>query len=340
MQNPFYNTAEGRIRAGVRVLFYGGTVLILVSLILGIAGAALLRQISQDASQVTQADMDQLEALLVPFWYALVSTGVAVGLLPVFSRYVDRRRFADYGLWLHDGAWWRDLAFGAALGAGLMALVFLAEWALGWVTVSGTLVTTGGAFWPGLAMWLLAFVGISIWEEVTFRGYIMLNLAEGFNLPRIGVRGAVVLAWVVSSIIFGLLHGFNPNASLISNINLSVAGLFLGLGFLLTRNLAIPLGLHLTWNFFQGVVFGFPVSGIDRDVTVVAIEQGGPTLWTGGAFGPEAGLIGLVAIALGMALTVGYVRLVYGHVGVQTEMAAYTPRPDDTTPIATNAQPT
>ncbi|NJL33875.1 MAG: hypothetical protein HC893_08460 [Chloroflexaceae bacterium] len=83
--------------------------------------------------------------------------------------------------------------------------------------------------------------------------------------------------------------------------------MFLGLGYVLTGQLAISIGLHITWNFFQGTVFGFPVSGQDfTRVGVFSIEQGGPPLWTGGAFGPEAGLMGLLTIALGSALTVGW----------------------------------
>ncbi len=341
MKNPLYNATERRARAWLRILIYGGLVFMLVQLGLAIIGSVLLLQIVNDPAQFSQEDLGQLlQTILVPGWYALISTVVAVGLLPVFSRYIDRRSFDDYGLWLPQLTWWRDLLFGAGLGAALMVLIFLVEWSLGWVQVTGTFVSTGGAFASGLVVWLLAFTGIAIWEEVAFRGYLMLNLAEGLNVPVIGTRGAVWLAWMISSVVFGLLHGLNPNATLISNINLSIAGLFLGLGYLLTRSLAIPIGLHLTWNFFQGVVFGFPVSGLDRDVTVVAIEQGGPTMWTGGAFGPEAGLIGLVAIALGMVLTVGYVRLVYGRASVQTELAEYEPRPNATPQIVTNAQPT
>jgi hypothetical protein len=158
------------------------------------------------------------------------------------------------------------------------------------------------------------------------RGYHLLNLAEGLNLPNISPTNALLVAWLLSSSLFGVLHAFNPNATAISTFNLMVAGLFLGLGFVLTRSLAIPIGLHITWNFFQGNVFGFPVSGTNAGATFIAVQQGGPDLLTGGAFGPEAGLIGLAAIALGTALTVGYVRMFYGEVRLQTELAAYEPQ--------------
>ena len=141
-----------------------------------------------------------------------------------------------------------------------------------------------------------------------------------------GRKGAVLLAWLISSSLFGLLHVFNPNRSAVSTINLVLVGLILGLGYILTGSLAIPIGLHITWNFFQGNVFGFPVSGNDfSTATVIAIRQGGPELWTGGAFGPEAGLVGVAAMALGALLIVLWVRWRYGDVRLCTDLAVYTP---------------
>jgi hypothetical protein len=96
------------------------------------------------------------------------------------------------------------------------------------------------------------------------------------------------------------------------------------MGALLTGELAIPIGVHITWNFFQGNVFGFPVSGSDFSMaTFIGIQQGGPELWTGGPFGPEAGLLGLGGIFLGGALTYLWVRWRYGRAGLRTQLAEY-----------------
>jgi hypothetical protein len=130
--------------------------------------------------------------------------------------------------------------------------------------------------------------------------------------------------------VFGLLHATNPHASAGSTLNIGVAGLFLATGTLLTGELAIPVGLHIAWNFFQGNVFGFPVSGGDvRAATFVSIRQAGPNLWTGGAFGPEAGLLGLLATLVGILLTAIWVRWRCGSVGLDLSLATAPGRPEE-----------
>jgi hypothetical protein len=151
-------------------------------------------------------------------------------------------------------------------------------------------------------------------------------MAEGMNRRLLYGRGAVIAAWVISSAVFSVLHAFNPESSLVSTANLFVAGLILGTGYVLTGSLAIPIGLHITWNISLGNVYGFPVSGLavpSQFATVVATELAGPALWTGGAFGPEAGLLGLLMCVTGILATVWWVRFRYGGVGIAAGLADY-----------------
>lgn len=240
------------------------------------------------------------------------------------GRWADRRPLADYGFHLNR-RWWIDLGFGMLLGALLMAAIFAVEYLAGWVTITGTFKAGRFGFWPGLLAVFIMFTRVAVEEELISRGYLLRNLAEGFNFPRLGPRGALLVAYLGSSIIFGLLHLGNPNSTWVSTFNLAVAGLFLGLGYVLTGELAIPIGLHLTWNFFQGNIFGFPVSGGQAGTSLIAIEQSGPVVWTGGAFGPEAGLIGLLAIATGSLLTVAWVRRGARQAALRDTLAVYTP---------------
>jgi hypothetical protein len=100
------------------------------------------------------------------------------------------------------------------------------------------------------------------------------------------------------------VHAFNAHATPLAVANLVVAGLLFALAFLVGRGLALPIGLHAAWNWFEGSVFGFPLSGSLRDRLLV-LEDRGPALWTGGAFGPEGGLLGLAAMALVAAVLWG-----------------------------------
>jgi uncharacterized protein len=266
---------------------------------------------------------------------ALLFIGSLASLLSAFfsvwlaGRVLDRRPFVDFGFRL-DGGWWLDCLFGMVLGALLMTTIFLIELGLGWVTVEGAFETVEPGRRFALAILLPAgiFVCVGVYEETLSRGYQLRNAAEGLNYPVLGPHGAVLLAWVLSSIFFGALHAANPNATTVSTLNIAMAGLMLGFGYVLTGELAIPIGLHITWNFFQGSVFGLPVSGL-RPVgaTFLSTEQGGPTLWTGGPFGPEAGLLGPAAMILGGLLIAVWVRLRSGNLSVHTPIAE-GPKPD------------
>jgi len=243
----------------------------------------------------------------------------------VTARWIDKRPWRDYGFHLSP-KWWADFAFGLFLGALLMVLIFTVELATGWVTITGILQSAPNVnFWGGIATMLVSFFCVGLYEEMLSRGYQLHNLAEGLNFRFLSPRTALLLSYLISAVVFGLLHNSNPNASAISTFNLMIAGLFLGLGFVLTGELALPIGLHMTWNFFQGNVFGFPVSGTSSPATLIGIEQHGPDLWTGGAFGPEAGFIGLLAIGLGSLLIILWVRWQHGKAELRENIAIYSP---------------
>ena len=291
----FWNSKEGRLRAGWRLLAQPVVLAVLLLSLLSPFNGML----------VTTAESNNL--LHPSFVFVNVISAVAVVLsVWLCSRYIDRRKFTDYGLRVNTRRWWIDFGFGLGLGAALMAMIFGIEYACGWVTITGTFTAAAGStFGAGLLAAAVLFICVGVQEEMISRAYHLRNIAEGFS--PLGRKWAVIIALVASSAFFGLMHMGNPNATLISSANIALAGLLLAAGYLLTGDLAIPIGLHITWNFFQGVVFGFPVSGQAFGTSVLAIEQGGDPLITGGAFGPEAGLIGIFAIGVGIAATLAWV---------------------------------
>ena len=106
-------------------------------------------------------------------------------------------------------------------------------------------------------------------------------------------------------------------------INIVLLGLFLGLPYVLSGELAMPIALHISWNIFQGLIFGFPVSGEYHNLSIIAIEQAGPQIWTGGAFGPEGGLIGSIASVVGCAFVLLWFRILQRPISLFTKMAEY-----------------
>ncbi|MBN2555685.1 MAG: CPBP family intramembrane metalloprotease [Anaerolineales bacterium] len=206
-------------------------------------------------------------------------------------RWVDKRSFTSLGF--HFSPWTiQDLAFGTLLSGLLMTVIFLVEAAAGWIHITGNALQHFTPLQAALLLadsaWLYIAVGFS--EELLSRGYQMQNLREGTNTPW----GAIL-----SSGIFGLLHTTNPSATLASTLGVAFAGIFLAYAWVRTRQMWLSIGLHVGWNFFEGTVFGFPVSGLGGFHLVEQVPTG-PALLTGGAFGPEAGLILLPLLVLGM----------------------------------------
>jgi uncharacterized protein len=327
----FWNHHEMRLRALWRLL---GQLMFLVMVILPlqlvttfIAMGYLIANESLPPAEA--ADPAVLQGFITqsPF-LLLVSSIVTLGAIIlsvwVAGRFLDKRPFLDFGLRFNRN-WWYDFGFGLLLGVLLVSLIFLIQFAAGWVSVTGTFVTTerGAGFMTAILLPLVTFMAVGIQEELFSRGYQLKNLAEGFNGRSVSPNTAIIIATILSSVVFGALHILNPNSSFFSTLNIILAGIFLlAMGFILTGELAIPIGVHISWNFTMGNVYGFPVSGIDfRGATFVAIEQGGPEFWTGGAFGPEGGLLGVVAILLGGLLTVFWVRQRYGNSQLNRELA-------------------
>ncbi|MDF2703493.1 MAG: Abortive infection protein [Rubrobacteraceae bacterium] len=323
---PFFDEGTGRLRAPWRLLLQYLAYTVAVPLFANLlAGAFLLAGMGAGSSGTSAL----AGSPLLPVIGGVAGLGGALLSVWLAGRFLDRRPFADFGFHL-SGGWWLDLLFGMALGALLMTTVFLVQSGLGWVTVTGSFesLVPGAPFWLAVLVPATLFVCVGFYEELVSRGYQLRNAAEGLNSSSLGPRGAVLLAWALSSAFFGYLHAANPNATILSTANVALAGLMLGCGYVLTGELAIPIGLHVTWNFFQGTVFGFPVSGLRiGGATFLSIEQGGPDLWTGGPFGPEGGLLAPAAMALGILLTVLWVRLRRGRVAIHAPIAK-GPKPE------------
>lgn len=239
-----------------------------------------------------------------PISYAAGSLAYIAGILLVtivLSRYMDRRPVYEIGLRLNR-EWWFDLAAGLVIGAFTLGSVVFVEYTLGWAEF--TAVPRNSLNAPLTVTALLAFLNLTavgFGEELTFRGYQLTNLAEAFG-KKAGLKKAVIIALLLTSAIFGVTHLLNPNAGLLPALNISLAGLLLGLAYIWSGSLALPLGIHITWGYFEEFVFGYANSGQEPFNSLLQNTVSGPALWTGGSFGPEGGLLILIAILADIGL--------------------------------------
>ena len=250
-------------------------------------------------------------AILLVFWPAGIGFELIIGngmpiVVSVFiaRRIFDRRSFRSLGLHLNRQAG-RDVLLGVGIAVLQTSLVFFLELAFGWLKVEGFAWQQQSSLTvlQGFLLWLVIFIAVGFYEELLSRGYQLQNLEEGLNS---------FWAVLLSSMVFGTLHFLNPNANWFSAVGITLSGMFLAYAYLATRKLWLPIGLHIGWNLFLGPVFGFPVSGLESSGLIKAVVDG-PLLFTGGEFGPEAGLLLLPALGAGALLVWLVTRGRLGH---------------------------
>ncbi|MCU4802025.1 CPBP family intramembrane metalloprotease [Halobacteria archaeon HArc-gm2] len=301
----FVNGRERRLRAGWR--------LIAATFILVLASLALFLAVDYAQAILSFAGPLVVGGILASTLVAQTASNVLVtGVFVVAAWFVDRRTLPDLGL--GGRRWWRNLGFGLLLGVAMTTAVFAVELAAGLITVEQLFLSRPGLgidqpFPVAFVLVVLMFVAVGVGEEVLFRGYLLTNIAEGLNgLGPIGPRTALGVAAVLTSAVFGVVHITNPNATLVSAFNITVVGLFLAWTYVVTEDLGIAIGVHITWNLSLSSVYGFPVSGLTTPATILDVRQTGDPLITGGPFGPEAGLVVYLALGVAIGLTWWWVR--------------------------------
>jgi membrane protease YdiL (CAAX protease family) len=217
----------------------------------------------------------------------------------IARKWVDRRSVVSLGLNLNQRSL-KDIFVGFIIAGIMIGLVFVVEWAMGWLVIEANSwqINPPLVILKDLAYWFVMFVFVGWHEELLSRGYHLSNLTDGINLPW---------AIILSSALFSLGHFNNPSSSIGSILGIFAAGITFAFSYIRSGNLWLPIGLHIGWNFFEGPVFGFPVSGIKTSFLISHNVQG-PVWLTGGDFGPEAGLILLPALTLGVYIIYMYTK--------------------------------
>ena len=260
------------------------------SMLVTVFGLVALAPLLMEASRTGQS----VEALLGVLSAASTTTlgmTAATALATIFSVWIMRRWFdgpalLDLGLRPRPG-WLTDSLVGLGLGPAMFGTMLLVLLTAGWASVA-----TGSITAEQLVTAFVTYALVAFSEEVFARGWVLQVLEQG--------RGRW---WAVigSAVVFSALHAFNPGFTAMALVGLFLAGLLFAQAYLVTRQLWLPIALHLSWNFSEGPLFGFPVSGLPG-AGLLTVTPTGPDLVTGGAFGPEAGLVVLVGMALAYAV--------------------------------------
>ena len=208
--------------------------------------------------------------------------------------YVDRQPSEEMGFHFVP-RWWLHLILGILLAGIVFGLIIWLEVLLGWVILTPLFLGPSGLIVISLlgyyAIWQALVAGA---EEFVSRGYIQQNLATRLSIPLTILSSAVMFA---AFHIPGIIYYMLPlELAIIMFANVTLGGIMFGVAFARTRVLWLSIGLHFGWNFMQYHVVGFGGTGL------FDVQNVGPTIITGGIRGPEAGLLGTLALLFLIAI--------------------------------------
>jgi uncharacterized protein len=315
-QTILFNPEWQVLRSGWRLMLFAGLVFFAVWFVPQVLVKRFVRPLVS-ATPLSPSGHDITLDFLV---YGLIAAFV-LGIMYFMVTVIEHRSMENLGMvWNADFR--ADLLVGLALGTVLPGGILGVMLAMNWAKITGSFVTPEGiSFVPGLIALVLVYICIGFWEEIAFRVYLLPTLAQGWTAGAVNPGLALVLALLATSVPFGLAHLGNPNATPTAALMIAMAGVMLGLGFILTGRPALGIGLHIAGNIFQALLGVAGTQSSFEQTRFFRLEFTGPTLWTGGTYGTEAGLLSLVFVAISMGLMLGYVGLRYGPLSIKADLA-------------------
>lgn len=279
----------------LRVLSFFGCYILLTTVTVGVLIPLLGHINPAETSPEEMARLQSSSLMLL-----LVQLSSLISLLFTLFIFIRIPPAKDYvGLGLTGEGVLKDIGLGCLAGAGIIGISFLVLFLSGVVSsVELNEAFTGRE----LLVWLLIYLVVAFVEELMFRGYF-LNVFMDRYPPLVSL--------LVTSLFFGLMHFLNPSFGWLGFVNIFLAGLLMGLVFFFRRNIWLPLGIHFGWNFVQGTILGFNVSGIDAE-NLLHLQLEGSALMSGGDFGLEGSLV-TTAVCLAAITLIWY----YGRLSFQ-----------------------
>jgi len=271
---------DGRLRVGWRFAF-AVLIIFLVNFIAGTLAATIA------------GDRTAVEETIYRSSLMVLLLGSFVGMARIFDQ-------PEGSVWTYLGlpgrGWWKQAITGAVLGFLLIFLAILIIALFFNYHIVKIVLTARTLELPFLVAFVLLTGAMA--EELMFRGYPFQRLVDA-----IGKIGAIL----VLSALFGFVHLRNPHVSdsravqVFAFINTLLIGIVFAVAYLRTRALWLPWGLHFSWNYTLGLIFGLPVSGITQFSLLLKAKVQGPAWFVGGGYGIEGGFLGTILAVLGLA---------------------------------------
>jgi membrane protease YdiL (CAAX protease family) len=289
-----FKNAEGKVRSGWKIAAALGSFFVILMVVETIVAMVLMFTVVGSADSIWALYDKLLEQMMAWSWLLSIFQTVVMIAVAVFTwKVIFKRKLSSMGLpRIRKHA--KELGWGLLLGAVSMTLVFLLLLATGLIKVESWIPKVSADTF----LYLLIFILVGISEETFSRGYCMSVMRQ--------TRSAALI-FIVPAVIFSLMHISNPGFSFTAFVNIAIVGVLFAYMYMKSGNIWMPIGYHITWNYFQGCVFGLSTSGLGIE-GLIKSQYTQHSILGGGAFGPEEGVLTTVVLLLGFLFVKWYYR--------------------------------
>ncbi|WP_419742157.1 CPBP family intramembrane glutamic endopeptidase [Paraclostridium dentum] len=233
-------------------------------------------------TSISKSDFFMQNQNLIIQFVQLLAFGLISSIVFIWVLAIEGREISTLGF--YKESWLVKYASGLLIGLLMMSTVVFILYIFGFITIeTNSLQPVGTAALLNISIILIGWLIQGATEEIVTRGWLMNVLGARYN---------ITVGLILSSVFFGLIHSENPGINYVAMLNIVLVGILLGLIVINTGSLWVACGIHSAWNFAQGNIFGFQVSGNDVGVgSIVDLNLVGNEFITGGPFGPEAGMV-------------------------------------------------
>ncbi|QDU97567.1 CPBP family intramembrane glutamic endopeptidase [Lignipirellula cremea] len=281
----FFLDATNRLRTPFRLFLFIVVLAVLlvglqIDVFLALVAGLLWQEVPLGEVGPRILQLADTQPLALQFFLAGPTVLVTLVVLELFRRQVDRRTLMSSGFVPVTARRVGLAGFGLVIGGGVIAAGAFFAWAAGQYVASDP-APIGWVWWSLLPTLIL----MAFFEEIVFRGYLLQNFRD-IGWPVTGV--------VISSVLFWLVHSFNPAAwsTVWIGVNLFGAGVALSLAYMASGDIWFPTAVHFAWNYMQAPLLGIPVSGMETESLLRIEPRPDIADWiSGGGFGLEGSAV-------------------------------------------------